>query len=137
MTFRKYLRYFLFIGTNWNYLLAFFTIRHEIRGERKYDLDTTELVDIHHLPVLGNNLHHASNYQAANYFLLEKAFSYLQSIQANASLLDFGCGKGRVMAVAAHFGFKQIKGVDFADELIRQAEHTLGPVKEKFPLVKF
>ena len=43
MKFIYYLRYFFFIGMNWNFRLAFFTIYHEIRGERKYHLNSIGL----------------------------------------------------------------------------------------------
>ncbi|HEY8660029.1 MAG TPA: hypothetical protein VIL78_13425, partial [Hanamia sp.] len=83
MTFLPYFKYFIFIGINWNFRLAFFTIYHEIKGENKYHTHTIEIDRLKRLSVKGENKKHASIYQAANYFLLEKAFTYLQEIQSN------------------------------------------------------
>jgi hypothetical protein len=78
---------------NWNFPLAFFSIYHEIRGERKYNLDTIELDRLKKITVKGDNLDHGSIYQACNYFILEKGFNYLKSINENKNFTDFGCGK--------------------------------------------
>ncbi len=133
MKFLQYLQYFFYIGFNWNFRLALFTIQHEIRGEKKYGIETSKLHHLKNLSVKGNNLEHAEIYQGANYFLLEKLFSYLQGINANKNIIDFGCGKGRVLVVAAYQGFKKITGIDFASELCDIARQNITPVKEKFP----
>jgi Predicted O-methyltransferase len=128
-----YFRLFFFISFNWNIRLAWFTVYHEIKGEAKYKLDTSKIIDPKKLTVKGNNLEHAELYQGANYYLLEKVFDHLQTIEANQNLLDFGCGKGRVLAVAASYGFRKITGVEFAKELCEQARKNIAPVQLKFP----
>jgi hypothetical protein len=37
----KYLKYFFYIATNWNISIAWHIIRNEIRGEKKYGINTT------------------------------------------------------------------------------------------------
>ncbi len=85
----------------------------------------------------GHNLAHASVYQGANYFLLEKAFRFLHENEANNSITDFGCGKGRVLVVAAYFGFNMIRGVDFVEDLCLIAKANVANAAKKFPGVKF
>ena len=133
MKYLYYLRLFSFIAFNWNLRLAWFTVYHEIRGEKKYRLNTSKIEDVKKLSVKGNNVEHAELYQGANYFLLEKVFDHLQTIEANQNLLDFGCGKGRVLAVAAYYGFRKITGVEFAKELCEIARKNIIPVQQKFP----
>jgi SAM-dependent methyltransferase len=133
----KYLRYFYFIARNWNLFLAAFTVRHEIRGEKEYNLDTLGLVRLRDATLKGHNLAHASVYQGANYFLLEKAFRFLHENEANNSITDFGCGKGRVLVVAAYFGFNMIRGVDFVEDLCLIAKANVANAAKKFPGVKF
>lgn len=65
--------------------------------------------------------------------MLEKAFDFLQSIHANQTIIDFGCGKGRVLAVAAYYGFIKITGVEFAKELCDEARKNIFPFQKKFP----
>lgn len=133
MKFPQYLNYFFFIGFNWNFRLALFTIRHEIRGEKKYGIETSKLNDLKKVSIKGNNREDAEIYQGANYFLLEDLFNYLQNINANENIVDFGCGKGRVLAVAAFYGFKKLTGIEFARELCEIAKQNIVPVELKFP----
>ncbi|MDB5221405.1 MAG: hypothetical protein JWN83_72 [Chitinophagaceae bacterium] len=136
MTIRQffyYFRLFFFIAFNWNIRLAWFTIYHEIRGEKKYRLDTSKIEDAKKLSIKGDNVKHAELYQGANYYLLEKVFDHLQTIEANQNILDFGCGKGRVLAVAPYYGFRKITGVEFAKELCEAARKNIVPVQQKFP----
>ncbi|MEO6327525.1 MAG: class I SAM-dependent methyltransferase [Ginsengibacter sp.] len=129
----QYLNYFFYIAFNWNVKLAFFTILHEIKGEKKYKIDTSALNDLKRLSIEGNNLNHAEIYQGANYFLLEKVFGYLQSIHANKNIVDFGCGKGRALVVAAYYGFDKITGIEFALELCDIAKENIAPLQLKLP----
>jgi len=128
-----YFKYFFFIGTHWNFRLAAFTIYHEIRGERKYRIDTSLIDYLHNEKIESNNLEHASIYQGANYYLIEKAFEFLKDENVNNSIADFGCGKGRVLVVAAYYGFTIITGVDFALSLCSEAERNIDKVKIFFP----
>ena len=137
MNFFYYFRYFYFIGTNWNFKLAFFTIYHEIKGEKKYHIHTIKIDRLHHAEIKSKNLRHSSIYQAVNYFTIEKAFSYLKSINANKNIVDFGAGKGRVMAVAAFYGFKNITGIDFAPSLCKEAADNIEKIKPFFAATNF
>jgi SAM-dependent methyltransferase len=133
MKYFYYIRLFFFITFNWNIRLAWFTVYHEIRGEKKYNINTSKTEDIKKLSIKGDNVEHAEIYQGANYYLLEKVFDYLQTIEVTQNILDFGCGKGRVLAVAAYYGFKKITGVEFAKELCEEARKNIIPVQQKFP----
>lgn len=132
-----YLRYFFFIGVNWNFRLAFFSIFHEIKGERKYNLNSIGLDKLRTLSIKGDNLAHSSIYQASNYYILEKGFNYLRSINENNNFTDFGCGKGRALVVAAYFEFKNITGIDFARALCISAEQNIQKAKLLYPSAKF
>ena len=133
MKYFYYLKLFFYIALNWNVRLAWFTVYHEIRGEKKYKISTSKIEDAKKLSVKGDNVEHAELYQGANYYLLEKVFDHLQTIEANKNILDFGCGKGRVLAVAAYYGFEKITGVEFAKELCDGARKNIIPVQQKFP----
>jgi len=133
LTFFYYIRYFIYIAWNWNIRLAAFSIYHEILGERKYNIDTLRLDNLKSLTVTGNNLQHAEIYQGASYYLLEKIFIKLKELHANDGFLDIGCGKARTMVVAAHYGFKNITGIDFAIELCREARQNCKQITQHFP----
>ncbi len=133
MQFLNYLKYFFYIALNWNAKLALFTIYHEIRGEKKYGIRTSKVNDLTKLSIIGNNKKHAEIYQGANYFLLESVLSYLQNTGANKNIIDYGCGKGRVLAVAAFYGFNKITGIEFAKELCNASRKNIAPLQLQFP----
>lgn len=137
MSFNSYWKYFWFIAKGWYLRLAVFSICHEIRGDRKYKIRTTGIDDLKGQEVTGLNKAAASIYQPANYYLLEKSFDYLQNQDVKGALVDFGCGKGRVMVVAAYYGFKVIRGVEFAVELAEEARKNLKLVQPFFPETEF
>ncbi len=132
-----YLKYFLFLTKNWNIRLAYFTIKHEIAGEKKYLIQTTGIDKLKRLSVVGDNKKNASIYQAANYYLLEKAFDFLAEEKASGTIVDFGSGKGRIMAVAAFYGYKSIKGIEFAAALSAIAKINLDNIQSKYPETNF
>lgn len=137
MNFLTYFKYFFFVGNNWNYKLAFFTIFHEIKGEKKYKIDTISIDRLRNADIKSKNIAHSSIYQGVGYYALEKAFDYLQSVNATQSIVDFGCGKGRVLAVAAHYGFQNITGVDFAPALCNDALKNIERIKPHYPDTNF
>jgi SAM-dependent methyltransferase len=137
MNFLYYFKYFFFISKNWNPKLALFTVYHEIKGEKKYGINTIRIDRLHHLKIESENLIHSSIYQGANYFVLEKAFNFLKNININNSIVDFGCGKGRILAVAAFYGFKNITGIDFSPELCNAAQKNIVSIKANYPSTNF
>ncbi len=137
MTFAYYIKYFFYIALNWNVRLALFSIYHEIRGERKYHINTLRIDDLKRLVVKGNNRKEAEIYQGAGYYLLENIFKQLRKLNAPDDIIDVGSGKGRVMVVAAHYGFTRITGIDFALLLCLEAENNCMIITKRFPLAKW
>lgn len=137
MKFADYLKYFFFIGKHWNYRLALFTIYYEIKGEKKYKINTGKIDFLKNEKIESGNLKHASIYQASSYYLISKAFDYLKDEKVNNGLVDFGCGKGRVLSVAAFYDFKKITGIDFSKKLCDEANKNIEKIKPSFPKVHF
>jgi len=137
MKFFYYFKYFFFIAKNWNVRLAAFTVYHEVKGEKKYKINTVRIDNLQHQKIKSSNLKHASIYQGTNYFIIEKAFQFLKNENANHEIVDFGCGKGRVLVIAAFYRFKKITGIDFAESLCREAELNLEKIKPVFPETNF
>jgi len=127
----QFLKYFIYLAWNWNLPLAWFMIRHEMKGEKKYGLKT---VGINNLKseIPSDKLLHASVYQPINYYSAEQLFeqTYLEDIEG--VLLDMGCGKGRIFGVAAAYGFTRMIGVDFSAQLCKEALETASEVKSQY-----
>ena len=66
--------------------------------------------------------------------MLEKLLTVFRRLSSVTSIIvDLGCGKGRVMMVAAYFGFNQIAGVDFAKELCEEATSNMKRMQSDIP----
>ena len=111
-------------------------IKHEIKGENKYGIDSTGADELGALKRKGVDITHATIYMPASYDLLEAVFNRLKN-EKLSHFIDIGCGKGRTMAVAAYYGFNKVSGIDFSKELCQAAVENLEKVKLKLPFLKF
>lgn len=125
MSLKAYWRYAKYIADHWNAALAIFTTIHEMRGEKKYGINTTGIEEIWQYDIAEEDLAMAESYQPSSYYILEKLFKKLPPDARKGTLIDFGCGKGRALVVAAAEGFNNLLGVEIIYELSREAEHNL------------
>ena len=132
----KYIRYFFYLVYNWNMRIAWHIIRHEIRGERKYGIDTIGADELKSLEKKGIDISHATIYMPASYGITEEIFKKLQPENLN-NFVDIGCGKGRLMCIAAYYGFSKVAGIDFSKELCNAAIKNLEKTKRKFPYLLY
>jgi 16S rRNA G966 N2-methylase RsmD len=116
----QYLQYFFYIVINWNWKIAFITLVQEVRGEKKYGINTTGADELKKIKAQGIDISHSTIYMPVSYQVLENAFDHINSKNKN-HFLDIGCGKGRALCVAAHRGFKKITGVDFSKKFCEHA----------------
>jgi 16S rRNA G966 N2-methylase RsmD len=131
-----FIQYFFYLGINWNWRIAFYIIIHEIKGERKYKIQTTGSDELKKTKAAGIDISHATVYMPASYVLLEAIFARLPNNQRN-HFLDIGSGKGRVLCVAGHHGYNKVTGIEFSNELCDIAAENLQQTKKQFPLLNF
>ncbi len=131
-----YISYFYFLLDNWDFKIAWYLMRQEITGEKKYKINTTGADELDNLEEKGIDISHATVYMPVSYFLLEEIFKQLPNTCRN-HFLDLGCGKGRALCLSAHAGFKQITGVDFAKALCDQSLANLVLTKLQLPDFEF
>jgi uncharacterized membrane protein YbhN (UPF0104 family) len=104
-----------------------------VAGEISFDwtfrTDTTAPVPVAELSVTTDNKAHAAPYQGTSWFLLKRVFGTLirsgQTEPQRTCLMDFGCGKGRVMLAALHFRIKKVIGVEFDGNLCAVCRENL------------
>ena len=129
----QYARFFFYTTSNWSIWLAFFMLYHDIRGAFTYGLRKTFTpVQLKHLTIENGDITRSSPYEAVNYYMLEKLVKSFRILSSESSIIDLGCGKGRVMVVAAHSGFKKITGIDFAKELCDEAVLNMNRAQDRF-----
>jgi SAM-dependent methyltransferase len=136
MHFINYLQYFFYLAHNWNIRIATHIISHEIKGEKKYEIFSTGADELDALDKKGIDIEHATIYMPASYDLLEEIFTKA-NISAYNHFIDIGCGKGRALCVAAHYGVKKLTGVELSKEFCDASKLNLIKTKQFFPLLEF
>jgi SAM-dependent methyltransferase len=131
----RYFLYFLYVSWYWGLDLAIFIIQHEIKGEEKFGIRT---IGLDSLPdtVPDVERKHFSLYEPVNYYSLTWLLDQLTPADMKTALLDVGCGRGRVLAVGAAYGFREMTGIDFSEKLCKQAAAMMERVKEAHPGLK-
>jgi len=128
----RYLLYFLYLEWYWGFRLASFVIRYEISGEKKYGIRTIGLDNLKGI-LSAEDRKHISLYEPVNYYTSSRLFDYLQPADLRTTLLDVGCGKGRLLAMGAAYGFSDIIGIDLSKKLCDAADKVCRTVKSKYP----
>ena len=131
-----YIQYFRFLVDNWDFKVAWYILKEEVKGERKYNINTTGADELFDLEELGVDVTLASVYMPVSYNFLEEIFEQIPNDTRN-HFIDIGCGKGRALCMAAHQGFKQITGLDFSKKLCDIAIENLTKTQRKIPGFNF
>lgn len=126
-----YIKYFFYLALNWSFPLAWFILKKEIEGEKKYGIQTTGIDDLTK-SMDACEREHASIYQPVNFYTAERLFQNIDAADLQSGFLDMGCGKGRVVAMAAAYGFKEIIGVDFSAQLCHDALQLGQNIEAKY-----
>ncbi len=127
----SYIKYFFYLAFNWNIKIALYILSQEIKGEKKYGIDSTGADELQSLEKKGIETDHSTIYMPVSYDLLDTIFQQLD-IKGNSHFLDIGCGKGRALCVAAHKGFNKLTGIDFSQEFCAAAGENLAITKKDF-----
>ena len=90
-----------------------------------HGVDTGGRLHLCDLDILSANRDRGHYYLATPVRTLRSIFAALRKETENFTLVDFGSGKGRVLLVAAEYGFKRVIGVDFARDLTAVALHNI------------
>src|SRR4029077_13619528 len=128
----RYLLYFFYLEWYFGFRLARFIIRYEISGEKKYGIHT---IGFGNLPkaLSIEDRKHVSSYEPVNYYTSSRLLNFLKPEDFKTTILDVGCGKGRLLAMAAAYGFTHIIGIDFSKKLCEAASRVCGKLRSRFP----
>ena len=130
-----YLRCYFYNALNWNIRLATFLLFNDIKGEKKYGINTSGLDELKSMEKAGIDISNNSIYTPVSYYLLENTFLHIPAT-TRKHFIDFGSGLGRAMCVAAHYGFKKVSGIDFSREFCEKAKHNIAITKHQIPSLK-
>jgi SAM-dependent methyltransferase len=129
--FAKYLSYFLYLAANWNLRLAAFVIWHEWKGERLYGGQTTGIYNLKK-DVPESDRFHASIYQPVNFYTAQRLIATLNTNDKKGTLLDAGCGLGRMFFLAGAAGFRSVYGIDVSPMLCHMAIAQADAAEKRF-----
>ncbi len=93
--------------------------------DRKFGVETCAITPLERLTIPSENKQHGARYQPTRVLPLRKLFSVLRAMRPEDSVLvDIGCGKGRVLLLAAQHGFQEVRGLEFARDLCEIAHRN-------------
>lgn len=95
----------------------------------KYKTDTLNKISLEELTVTGENKAHGSFYQPTMALSFNRLLDTIP-LPPESVLVDFGCGKGRVLLLAALRGIKKAVGIEFSPELCEIARNNVRIVEQ-------
>jgi SAM-dependent methyltransferase len=95
----------------------------------KYKTDTRNKISLHDLNVTGENKEHGSFYQPTMALSFNRLLDTIPLPQESV-LVDFGCGKGRVLLLAVLRGIQKAVGIEFSPELCAIARNNVSIVEQ-------
>ena len=95
----------------------FYDVRHGTRTLGWSSLDE--------YAIAGPNREHGRAYQPTSAFAFGRLMREVD-VPRSVGFVDLGCGKGRVLLLAAESGFARVVGVEFAPELVADARRNVA-----------
>jgi SAM-dependent methyltransferase len=97
-------------------------------GDRRFDARhgtiTRRVVELGTLDITSVNKVRGIRYEPTRARPLQRLLERLR-LPRRATFVDFGCGMGRVLLIAAEYGFERVVGVDFSSELCDRARDNV------------
>ncbi len=98
----------------------------------KYGTDTMDWVAVDSFETNSGHKANATRYQASKARPLLQLLRKL-ALPKDGVFVDLGCGKGRVLLIAAQLGFRKVVGIEFCAQLSRQARENVELFLKKYP----
>ncbi len=93
----------------------------------RYGINNDTPLKLDGYTIVGESRKNATSYGASRFLPLRRLFPLLRArVPGEGVFVDFGCGNGKVLLVAAHCGIKHVRGVEFASELCELARRNWG-----------
>lgn len=113
--------------------LRFFLLKldtwHDVRFDRKHRVQTTETVHVSALGLPKDHEKHSENYEPAPLSVIKRTIESIPYDLKDFAFIDVGCGKGRVLFVAAEYDFSQIIGIELSKDMHDQCAQNIQGFK--------
>lgn len=97
---------------------------HEQFCDWRLGIDTLGFIDLE----LGPSRH---EYEGTDYRLLSQMFSLVRELEEGVVFLDYGCGKGRAVVLAAMRPFQKVIGVELDDGMLDLARRNIARLQKR------
>ncbi len=103
----------------------------EAKNEKEYGISTSSIKK--------SDSTEFFHYQGSGYLVLFRIFEYMAPQTKHFDFVDIGCGKGRPIFVAEHYGYNNLTGIELDKELIDAANENLKnyTLKRKTSQIRF
>lgn len=128
MQYKRILRTLKERGVKWS-LDRSLSVVQERLFDLRYGTDTVSFAQLGNLTIGSQNAGEGTPYEPTRLRLVRRVLSALNP-SPNGAFVDIGCGKGRVLLLAAEFGFRRVTGVEFAKELCEIARDNIAVPQE-------
>jgi len=116
-----------FGGRKYGGLKGRYNTWREKHFDRRFGISTFGIeYDLLALGATGPHVAHAEAYEPIQIPVFSAIISAARIDPRHYSFIDFGCGKGRALVLAAEHGFKRMIGVEFASSLYELAAHNIA-----------
>lgn len=111
---------------------SFIHLKRQLDRRKKYkDLDLWGIIDADEMDVIDDLKNHGRRYEATKPFIFKEIFKKLDWNFNESTFLDFGCGKGAVLAYATEYHFKKIIGIEYSKGLSEIADLNMKKLSLK------
>ena len=117
-----------------NFAAGYYQRWLDARFDRKYGIDTLGVnLDLAALGVGAEHLAEANGYEAVQIPMFGAMMRAAGIDPRGYAFVDFGCGKGRALVLAAEWGFRRIIGVELAPALYHAARGNIDAYRRRRP----
>lgn len=109
---------------------AMFSHLYDLYFDRKYKIDTSSWSPREDFLKENKIPDDFGHYQPNYVYLIKKVLKRL-NLPKNQNFIDLGSGKGRVLLIAAQYGFEVVRGVEFSKPLCEIAQRNVVIFKTK------
>ena len=97
------------------------------------NINTRKSSSLGDLTIVGDNKDKGKGYETSKSKTIISALEYLKTYDSSVFegyLIDYGSGAGRVLLIAAKYGFERVIGIEFSKELVVQCKNNI--VRKKY-----
>lgn len=111
------------------------SVAEDLLFDFRYKFDTAKVLEVKDLDISSEDKQHSVRYKPTRVRYFRKLMEAV-SLPKSATFVDVGCGKGRILMLAAKQGFKKTIGLELSPQLCKVAEANLDIFCSRNPEVK-